>query len=64
MAAGLFTDDLFLEHETGASHPENANRLLSIRSRLDRTIGSRFQKLERHFATPEDVAQIHDIRYV
>ncbi|MBL8019602.1 MAG: histone deacetylase [Leptospirales bacterium] len=64
MAAGLFTDDLFLEHDTGATHPENANRLRAIRSRLDRTIGSRFQPIKRNFAEPEEVARIHDIRYI
>jgi acetoin utilization deacetylase AcuC-like enzyme len=32
----LYTDDLFLQHDTGRGHPERADRLRSIKARLDR----------------------------
>src|SRR5437588_5296721 len=33
----LYTDSLFLKHDTGRGHPENAERLRSIGARLDKT---------------------------
>jgi acetoin utilization deacetylase AcuC-like enzyme len=32
----LFTDDLFLKHDTGQGHPERADRLRAIQARLDK----------------------------
>jgi len=61
---GLFTDDLFLEHDTGYGHPENANRLRAIRERLEKTVGPRFTKLQRRFANPEEIESIHAGSYV
>jgi len=63
MTAGLFTDDLFLEHDTGR-HPENAGRLLAIRERLEKTVASRFVKLNRRNAVPADIELVHAGRYV
>lgn len=64
MTAGLFTDDLFLEHDTGRTHPEHANRLLAIRERLEKTIAGKFLKLNRRPALPADIELVHDGRYV
>ncbi len=64
MRAGLFTDDLFLQHDTGRSHPENASRLLAIRARLEQGLASRFLPMKRHTATTDAVAAIHDERYI
>lgn len=64
MNAGLFTDDLFLEHDTGRSHPEHANRLLAIQERLEKTVAGRFTKLQRRPALPADIELIHDGCYV
>lgn len=56
----LFTDDLFLEHDTGRSHPETARRLDSIRARLERQgYFGKFAELERRFATPEEIGLNH-----
>ncbi len=36
MATGLFYDKIFLEHNTGSAHPENAQRLKAIRHKLEK----------------------------
>lgn len=64
MTAGLFTDDLFLEHDTGHSHPENAGRLLAIRERLEKTVAGRFLKLNRRSAVSADIQLVHEERYI
>ena len=64
MAAGIFTDDLFLEHDTGRSHPESPSRLLAIRERLEGGLASQFKTLPRRFADPSQIQLIHDGRYV
>lgn len=64
MNAGYFTDDLFLEHDTGRTHPEHSNRLRAIRERFEKTLAGRFLKLKGRSATPAEVELIHDARYV
>ncbi|HMU84557.1 MAG TPA: histone deacetylase [Leptospiraceae bacterium] len=64
MAAGIFTDDLFLQHDTGRSHPESPSRLLAIRERLEGGLASHFKTLSRRFADPTQIQLIHDGRYV
>jgi acetoin utilization deacetylase AcuC-like enzyme len=60
----LYTDPLFLEHETGR-HPENADRLRSISARLEKAglnrkcTPGRFQPL-----TEQAVTQLHDPKQV
>lgn len=64
MKAGLFTDDLFLEHDTGRSHPEHPDRLRAVRERLEKSAASRFTRLERRFAAAGDIERVHEGRYV
>src|SRR5262245_27728797 len=55
----LFTDPLFLKHDTGR-HPERADRLRSITSRLDRAgLTKRCSAGVYQPLTEEKVTQIH-----
>jgi acetoin utilization deacetylase AcuC-like enzyme len=61
---GLLYDPLFLEHDTG-SHPENAGRLRATMTLLEESgILGRLARLEARDATPEELALVHDARYV
>ena len=61
----LFTDDLFLEHNTGPDHPENYQRLIHIRERLEKQkYYGKLKMLDRRFATPDQIGLIHDAKYV
>ena len=42
MRVGIVKDDIYLEHTTEASHPENAGRLYAIYSMLERMDQSGF----------------------
>ena len=60
----VFTDDLFLEHDTGFGHPENARRLVAVRNKLEKqSYWSRLNKLKPRVATMEEIALIHDADY-
>lgn len=60
-----FTDDLFLEHNTGDRHPENYRRLVAIREALERQdFFGRLLPLSRRVATAEEIALNHDPQYV
>ncbi|MEQ9364338.1 MAG: histone deacetylase [Leptospirales bacterium] len=62
---GFFTDDIFLEHDTGRGHPESHLRLVSIRERLEATgYYPRLRQLERRLATVEEIGLCHDPDYV
>jgi acetoin utilization deacetylase AcuC-like enzyme len=55
----LYSDDFFLKHETGL-HPETANRLRSIRERLDKTkLSKRCASAVYRPLSEETVAAIH-----
>ena len=65
MSAAFFTDNLFLEHKTGAGHPEAPSRLEAIRARLEeQSYFPNFQTLEPRFAKPEEAALIHEAGYI
>jgi acetoin utilization deacetylase AcuC-like enzyme len=56
----LFMDDVFLEHETGR-HPECADRLRSIRHRLEaEKILGRFERGTIRSATREELLRVHE----
>lgn len=56
---GFFTDDLFLEHLTGA-HPERPERISSARTVLERqSYFSSLQQLPKRFATDEELRLVH-----
>ncbi len=61
----LFTDDLFLEHNTGTGHPETARRLTAIQTRLEQqSYFGNFLSLPRRFAEPSEIALVHHAAYV
>jgi len=65
MRTALFTDDLFLQHDTGQGHPECSSRLISIRKKLERQpYFGEFRELERRFASEEEIALVHDLDYI
>ncbi|MBI3395246.1 MAG: histone deacetylase [Spirochaetia bacterium] len=62
---GFFTDDLFLQHDTGRGHPETAARLVAIRERLERaSYFGKFIKLSKRIASTEDLARIHTTQHI
>ncbi len=62
---GFFTDDIFLEHDTGRGHPETHLRLLSIRERLEgMKYYSQFAQLDRRAASVEEIGLCHGTDYV
>jgi len=61
---GFLYDPLFLEHDTG-SHPENAGRLRATMALLEESgLLDRLRRLDARDATPEELALVHDPRYV
>jgi acetoin utilization deacetylase AcuC-like enzyme len=52
-------------HDMGAGHPESPQRLLAIEQRLrDNGVLGRMRELEAPAATPEQLARVHERRYV
>ena len=56
---GIVKDDLFIEHDTGAWHPESPDRLKSIYNSLERRDRPELTIMERRFATQEDICLVH-----
>ena len=64
MTTLLYTDDAFLEHDTGFGHPERSDRLRSILEALD---VPRFADLRRRHppgASREQIERVHRAKYV
>jgi acetoin utilization deacetylase AcuC-like enzyme len=60
----LYTDPLFLEHETG-EHPERPERLRAIQRHLDATgLADRCRRGPTRLATREELCRLHDADYV
>jgi len=60
----LYSDDVFLEHDTG-SHPESSDRLRSIHRHVDDSgLRKRFQAGAIDPATLEQLSRVHDKEYV
>ncbi|MCC6274454.1 MAG: histone deacetylase [Leptospiraceae bacterium] len=65
MATAICLEKIFWEHDTGYSHPENSNRLTSIKEKLEKL--NFFKKLiipSVRPATLEDISSIHGIPYI
>jgi len=58
MAVAFLYDPVFLEHDTGFSHPENADRLLSILRHIE-PIKDKLLWLSPQAATHDLIAEIH-----
>jgi acetoin utilization deacetylase AcuC-like enzyme len=64
MSVLLFTDDLYLEHETG-EHPERADRLRSVTGRLAKSgLMERCDRGPVRAATPAELERIHPRRHM
>jgi len=62
--ATLYTDDCFLQHETGR-HPENPDRLRSITAMLNKSgLGKRFVAGKIKSADKAQIARIHTPEYI
>jgi len=64
MIVGIVKDDIYLEHDTGASHPENADRLYAIYSMLERMDQSGLVYVPARPASDEEIALNHAPSYV
>src|SRR5882757_7913660 len=60
----LYTDDRFLQHETGA-HQERPERLIAIKKELDKTgLAAKCRNQETRLASVDELSQIHGATYV
>jgi len=56
---GIVTDASYLEHDTGAGHPERSDRLRAIQRWLDRQAGAEWIRVPARDARPEELCRIH-----
>ena len=62
---GLIYDAIYLKHDTGAGHPERAERLVAIRERLERTgLLPQLALIKPRVASEESLATIHNPPYI
>lgn len=65
MSTGFIYDDVYLTHNTGPSHPERPTRLVAVTTALEETgMLDELVKLAPRRATIEEIAAVHDERYV
>jgi acetoin utilization deacetylase AcuC-like enzyme len=63
-SVGFTYDPVFLEHDTGA-HPENGARMTATMALLEESgLLAKLARLPSRPATPEELALVHDARYV
>ncbi len=64
VTVGFVYDPLFLEHDTG-DHPESAQRMLAAMALLEESgLLGRLHRIAARDATPDELALVHDQRYV
>jgi acetoin utilization deacetylase AcuC-like enzyme len=59
MRTGIVTDECFLAHDTGARHPERADRLRAIQRALDDRVRPDLQKVPARDATADELSRVH-----
>jgi acetoin utilization deacetylase AcuC-like enzyme len=65
MATGWFDTPAFDAHDAGRGHPERPERLHALREGLVRAgVSSRVERIEPRPATRDELAAVHDPRYV
>ena len=62
MKTGLLSDGRLLLHDTGKSHPECADRIITTLNHLEKQAW--FSQLVRISATPCDEAWIHEVHEI
>lgn len=61
---GFVYNPIFLEHDTG-THPENASRMTATMALLEASgVLDNVRRIDARAATPEELALVHDARYV
>jgi acetoin utilization deacetylase AcuC-like enzyme len=64
-SALIYSDPVFLRHETGRHHPESPGRLRAISTHLDsKHLTDRFDRGTLRPATPEELGRIHGAAYI
>jgi acetoin utilization deacetylase AcuC-like enzyme len=64
VTVGFVYDPLYLEHDTG-DHPESAQRMLATMALLEQCgLLGRLHRIAARDATPDELALVHDPRYV
>jgi acetoin utilization deacetylase AcuC-like enzyme len=62
---GVVKDPIFMEHRPGDYHPESPERLEVLYDMLeDPDLKGTFQMIAPRPAQPEDLARVHDVRYI
>ncbi len=64
MTVGIVRDDIYLEHVMDFYHPESPERLQYIYTMLDEINKDNIVYIPARMATHEEIALIHDIRYI
>jgi len=64
MSVGIVKDDIYLEHETDAYHPENPNRLKYIYAMLDTIDSQGLFYVPPKMATHDEIALNHEKAYI
>jgi acetoin utilization deacetylase AcuC-like enzyme len=65
MKTGLVTSEIFLEHDTGHSHPECKERLSSVLEKIQsKNYFNKLQKIEPRKASFEEISLNHDLSYI
>jgi len=59
MSTGIVTDEHFLAHDTGAGHPERADRLRAIYRWLDERAAPEWIRVPSRAASAEELGRIH-----
>ena len=63
MKINFITDDEYLNHDTGPSHPENIERYKVVKSLLDNSY-SNHNFIKPRAATIEELSLVHDKEYI
>ncbi len=64
MTTLIYTDDAFLEHDTGPGHPERSDRLRSVLEALDAPRFAGLRRCQPQDATAAQIARVHHPAYV
>jgi acetoin utilization deacetylase AcuC-like enzyme len=60
---GVVIDPRYLEHDTGAAHPECPDRIAVLLPMIEATTG-RLERVQARFASEDELALVHDRAYV
>jgi acetoin utilization deacetylase AcuC-like enzyme len=64
LRTGIVSDSRYQDHDTGRNHPERPARIATLLAPLEESQRPGLQHFSPRFATPEEVALIHDSSHV